>query len=84
VLAPHSVLVALCVTRVCCCQVDTEGLRKLHPVDAAAISRQPKLTEMDLQAVLNNDSTYLRVSGRGSGRDGSSDSVVRAVLCGAY
>jgi hypothetical protein len=51
-----------------CCQVDTEGLRKLHPVDAAAISKQPKLTEMDLQAVLNNDSTYLRVRGRASGR----------------
>jgi hypothetical protein len=42
-------------------QVDTEGLRRLHPVDAAAISQQAKLTEMDLQAVLNNDSTYLRV-----------------------
>jgi hypothetical protein len=46
-------------------QVDTEGLRKLHPVDAAAISQQTKLTEMDLQAVLNNDSTYLRVSPAG-------------------
>eukprot|EP00882_Tetradesmus_deserticola_P001020 GHRQ01001105.1.p1 GENE.GHRQ01001105.1~~GHRQ01001105.1.p1 ORF type:complete len:649 (+),score=345.14 GHRQ01001105.1:241-2187(+) len=41
-------------------EVDTEGLRKLRPVDAAAISQQPKLTEVDLKAVLNNDSTYLQ------------------------
>lgn len=43
-------------------QVDTESLRKLSKVDAKAISTKKKLTEMDLMAVLNNDSTYLKVS----------------------
>lgn len=42
-------------------QVDTDELRKLKRVDAAAISKQQKLSEMDLMAVVNNDSTYLQV-----------------------
>ncbi len=43
-------------------QVDTEELRKLKRVDAAAISKKKKLTEMDVLAVVQNDSTYLEVN----------------------
>lgn len=48
----------------CCCafQVDPEQLRKLKRVDAAAISQKKKLSEMDVLAVVQNDSTYLEVS----------------------
>lgn len=44
-------------------QVDTEELRKLKRVDAAAISKKKKLSEMDVLAVVQNDSTYLEVGG---------------------
>lgn len=44
-----------------CTQVDTEAVRKLKPVDAAAVSKQKKLSEMDIEAVVKNDSTYLKV-----------------------
>lgn len=44
-----------------CIQVDAEAVRKLRPVDAVSVSQQKKLSEMDIQAVLNNDSTYLKV-----------------------
>lgn len=40
-------------------KVDVEEVRKLRRVDAAAISQQDKLTEMDLMAVVQNDSTFL-------------------------
>jgi hypothetical protein len=45
-------------------QVDVEEVRKLRRVDAAAISQQDKLTEMDLMAVVQNDSTFLEVRGQ--------------------
>lgn len=51
-----------------CVQVDPEELRRLKRVDAAAISQKKKLSEMDVLAVVQNDSTYLEVRGapRGS------------------
>lgn len=45
-------------------QVDPDEVRKLKRVDAAAISKQQKLTEMDVLAVVQNDSTYLQVGGQ--------------------
>lgn len=42
-------------------QVDPDELRKLKRVDAAAISKKQKLSEMDVLAVVQNDSTYLEV-----------------------
>lgn len=45
-------------------QVDNEAVRKLKRVDAAAISKQEKLSEMDIEAVVKNDSTYLKVFNR--------------------
>lgn len=44
-------------------QVDPDELRKLKRVDAAAISKKQKLSEMDVLAVVQNDSTYLEVGG---------------------
>lgn len=49
-------------------QVDPDELRRLKRVDAAAISQKQKLTEMDVLAVVQNDSTYLQVLGGGRGR----------------
>lgn len=53
-----------------CVQVDVDEVRKLRRVDAAAISKQPKLTEMDVMAVVQNDSTFLEVRGRLAGAGG--------------
>lgn len=47
------------------CQVDPEELRKLKRVDAAAISKKQQLSEMDVLAVVQNDSTYLEVGAFG-------------------
>lgn len=52
-------------------QVDADEVRKLKRVDAAEISKKNKLTEMDVLAVVKNDSTYLEVR-RGGGRQSSS------------
>jgi len=41
--------------------VDADALRKLKKVDVAGIGRQERLSEMDIMAVVNNDSTYLKV-----------------------
>jgi len=41
--------------------VDADELRKLRKVDVAGISQQQRLSEMDIMAVVNNDSTYLKV-----------------------
>jgi hypothetical protein len=40
--------------------VNVDELRKLQRVDASAISQKKKLSEMDVLAVVQNDSTYLQ------------------------
>jgi hypothetical protein len=42
-------------------QTDPEEFRKLRRVDAASIGQQQQLSEMDIMAVVRNDSTYLEV-----------------------
>jgi hypothetical protein len=56
------VVLSLCVAAP---QVDPEELRRLKRVDAAAISQKQKLSEMDVLAVVQNDSTYLQVRAAG-------------------
>jgi hypothetical protein len=41
-------------------QVNVDELRKLQRVDASAISQKKQLSEMDVLAVVQNDSTYLQ------------------------
>lgn len=40
--------------------MNVDELRKLQQVDASAISQKKKLSEMDVLAVVQNDSTYLQ------------------------
>lgn len=56
--------------------MDPEELRRLKRVDAAAISLKQKLSEMDVLAVVQNDSTYLQV-GAGSDRWGEGGECAR-------
>jgi hypothetical protein len=42
-------------------EADRAAALQLRPIDAARMSDQPRLTELDLLAYLTNDSTYAQV-----------------------
>lgn len=59
-LRPRSLVLRTVLFLLLLTQVNVDELRKLQRVDASAISQKKQLSEMDVLAVVQNDSTYLQ------------------------